>query len=166
MAACRTNRPALADTERLDRLPAGRYPAPMLDASTSRHEPEPALLFAYGTLRPSLAGGAGQLVAGLVQAGAATTRGQLFDLGGYPGMVAGDGLVHGELLRLSDPEQLAALDAYEECGGPNPLYRRELAIVRRENGEETTVWVYVYARSVTGAPRIPGGDYLAYRRGG
>jgi gamma-glutamylcyclotransferase (GGCT)/AIG2-like uncharacterized protein YtfP len=166
MAACRTNRPALADTGPLDRLPAGRYPAPMPDAPTSRREPEPNLLFVYGTLRPSLAGGAGQLVASLVQAGAATMRGLLYDLGSYPGMVAGDGLVHGEVLRLSDPDQLAALDAYEECHGPNPLYRRELTIVRRENGEETVAWAYFYAGSVTEAKRIAGGDYLAHRRGG
>jgi gamma-glutamylcyclotransferase (GGCT)/AIG2-like uncharacterized protein YtfP len=134
-------------------------------APAHRSAPEPDLLFAYGTLRPSLAGGARQLVASLASAGAATMPGLLYDLGGYPGLVAGAGLVYGELLRLSSPDELAALDAYEECGGPNPLYHRAVAIVRRENGEQTTAWAYFYARSVAGKPRIPGGDYLAHRRG-
>ncbi len=135
-------------------------------APAHQSAPEPDLLFVYGTLRPSLAGGVRELVASLVPAGAATMPGLLYDLGGYPGMVAGDGLVHGELLRLSSPDELAALDAYEECGGPNPLYHRAVAIVRRENGEQATAWAYFYMRSVAGKTRIHGGDYLAYRRGG
>jgi gamma-glutamylcyclotransferase (GGCT)/AIG2-like uncharacterized protein YtfP len=138
----------------------------MPDALVHRSAPEPDLLFAYGTLRPSLAAGRRHLVAGLVPAGAAAMRGLLYDLGGYPGMVAGDGLVHGELLRLSSPDELAALDAYEECGGPNPLYHRAVTLVRRENGEHAAAWAYFYARSVAGKTRIPGGDYLAHRRGG
>jgi gamma-glutamylcyclotransferase (GGCT)/AIG2-like uncharacterized protein YtfP len=138
----------------------------MPDAVTIPPDPEPKLLFAYGTLRPNLAGPAWQLVARLVPAGAATVRGLLYDLGGYPGMVPGDGLVHGELLQLSDPDQLVALDAYEESDGPNPLFCRRLTMARQGTGEETIVWAYFYARSVAGAPRIPGGDYLAQRMGG
>jgi gamma-glutamylcyclotransferase (GGCT)/AIG2-like uncharacterized protein YtfP len=149
----------------LDCALACRYPASMPDAPSLPPALVPDLLFAYGTLRPSLAGAARQLVARLVPAGAATVRGLLYDLGGYPGMVAGDGIVHGELLQLSHPDQLADLDAYEECDEPNPLFRRELAIARRAAGEETTVWTYVYARSVTRASRIHGGDYLAHQRG-
>jgi gamma-glutamylcyclotransferase (GGCT)/AIG2-like uncharacterized protein YtfP len=125
----------------------------------------PRLLFAYGTLRPSLAGAARHLVADLVPAGTATTRGLLYDLGGFPGMVAGDGIVRGELLRLGDPAQLVALDAFEECGGPNPLFRRERTAALLATGEEVTVWAYFFARPLAGAPRIAGGDYLAHRRG-
>jgi gamma-glutamylcyclotransferase (GGCT)/AIG2-like uncharacterized protein YtfP len=125
---------------------------------------EPLLLFVYGTLRPGLPGPAGHLVDGLERAGAATVRGLLFDLGEYPGMVAGAGLVHGELLRVGDPGRLAALDDYEGCGGPRPLFRRQLTTARRETGEEVAAWAYFYSRSVTGTVQIPAGDYAAHRQ--
>lgn len=96
--------------------------------------------------------------------GEATVRGVLYDLGDYPGMVVGDGLVHGEMLRVTSLEQLAALDTYEECGGPAPLFRRVLATARSRDGSERMAWVYVYARNAAGATRIDGGDYTAWRR--
>ena len=122
----------------------------------------PALLFVYGTLRPALARGepAG-LIRGLRHCGTATVRGLLYDLGGYPGLVQGEGLVQGDLLEITSPEQLAALDAYEECDGPRPLYRRELLPAVRADGEEALVWVYLYARPLAAARPIPGGDCAA-----
>ena len=127
----------------------------------------PALLFVYGTLRPALARGEpARLILGLRHCGTATVRGLLYDLGGYPGLVPGEGAVRGDLLEITSPEQLAALDAYEECDGPDPLYRRELMPVVRAEGEEAFAWVYLYARSLAAARRIPAGDYSAARRRG
>jgi len=126
---------------------------------------EPQLLFVYGTLRPGLTEVAGHLVDDLERAGAATVRGLLFDLGEYPGMVAGDGIVHGELLRVDDAARFAALDEYEGCGGPRPLFERHRTTGRRDTGEEVTAWAYFYARPVAGREQIPGGDYVAHRRG-
>jgi gamma-glutamylcyclotransferase (GGCT)/AIG2-like uncharacterized protein YtfP len=125
---------------------------------------EPQLLFVYGTLRPGLAEAAGHLVDDLERAGTATVRGLLFDLGEYPGMVAGDGIVHGELLRVDDAARLAALDEYEGCGGPGPLFERHRTTVRLDTGEELTAWAYFYVRSVAGKERVPGGDYAAHRQ--
>ncbi len=127
----------------------------------------PALLFVYGTLRPALARGEpARLIQGLRACGTATVRGLLYDLGGYPGLVPGEGAVRGDLLEITSPEQLAALDAYEECDGPDPLYRRELMPVVRAEGEEAFAWVYLYARSLAAARLIPAGDYSAARRRG
>lgn len=125
--------------------------------------PEDAkLLFVYGTLRPSLAaGGPARLVHGLDVAGPATAPGVLVDLGDYPGLVAGDGVVHGDLLRVTDPARLRALDAYEECGGPDPLFRRERTVVSLPDGTTVEAWVYRYARSPQGVA-IAGGDYAAH----
>jgi gamma-glutamylcyclotransferase (GGCT)/AIG2-like uncharacterized protein YtfP len=91
----------------------------------------------------------------------ATVPGVLLDLGDYPGLVAGAGIVHGELLRVVDPTRLAALDAYEECGGPKPLFRRERMVARRVDGTTVHAWAYRYARSPRGAV-IAGGDYAAH----
>ena len=127
-------------------------------------EPKPDLLFVYGTLRPSLARGEpADLVRVLTCVGQATVQGDLYDLGGYPGLVAWRGRVHGELVQITTASQLAALDAYEECSGTQPLFLREQTLVLRSDGIELQAWVYVYANPVTGFRLIPGGDYAAVR---
>jgi gamma-glutamylcyclotransferase (GGCT)/AIG2-like uncharacterized protein YtfP len=123
---------------------------------------ETTLLFVYGTLRPMLAAGEhARLVHDLEIVGAATVPGVLLDLGDYPGLVAGAGLVHGDLLRVTDPATLAALDAYEECDGPEPLFRRERISAHLSDGTDVEAWAYRYARSPRGLV-IAGGDYAAH----
>lgn len=130
-------------------------------------EDEPQLLFVYGSLRPSLARGRPlELVADLEHRGVASVPGDLYDLGDYPGLVPGDGRVWGDLLRPPDAERLALLDDYEECGGPNPLFRRVVLTASRGDGSCCPVWAYRYERSVAGGRRIPGGDYAAFRAAG
>ena len=125
------------------------------------------LLFVYGTLRPALARGEpATLVQGLPCLGPATVRGTLHDLGDYPGLVAGEGLVHGDLLAVATADQLVALDAYEECGGPRPLFVRTRAAATRPDGSVVAAWVYLFARSVGTARPIAGGDYAAIRAAG
>ncbi len=125
------------------------------------------LLFVYGTLRRDLADGeARSLVHDLELVGAATVEGLLYDLGSYPGVIAGHGVVHGELLRVAPPERLAAIDAYEECRGVEPLFRRTLTRARFGNGRSVTAWIYLFSRSVDRAPRIDHGDYSSIRKRG
>jgi gamma-glutamylcyclotransferase (GGCT)/AIG2-like uncharacterized protein YtfP len=127
----------------------------------------PELLFVYGTLRPALAvGWPRKLVADLEVVGVATVSGLLYDLGDYPGMVAGEGVVHGDLLRIGDEERLAAIDAYEECGGPQALYRREAVLATLANGTRVEAWAYFFTHPTGGAPVIADGDYLRRRGGG
>lgn len=135
-------------------------------SSSEQWKPDPDLVFVYGTLRPALARGepAG-LIAGLEWTGPATVRGILYDLGDYPGLVAGDAVVHGDLLRLASPDQLEAFDRYEECQGARPLYRRERWPASRPDGSIVQAWVYVFARSITSAAIIPGGDYASRNPG-
>jgi gamma-glutamylcyclotransferase (GGCT)/AIG2-like uncharacterized protein YtfP len=122
-------------------------------------------LFVYGTLRPRVAGPVQQrLVADLVWAGPATVRGSLHDLGPYPALVEGPGLVHGDLLRIEHGAQLAAIDAYEECGGADPLYARRELVATRPDGGMVPAWAYVYLRPVGCAPPVAGGDYAARHR--
>ncbi len=126
-----------------------------------------SLLFVYGTLRPGLASGeAGGLVHDLESLGVASVEGVLYDVGEYPAMVVGHGVIRGELLRVPTARQLAALDAYEECGGPNPLFERVMTVAHRRQRGSVPAWVYVYVRDVAGAARIDHGDYLAHRNGG
>lgn len=117
-------------------------------------------LFVYGTLRPRLAGAAQRrLLAELSWAGPATVRGALHDLGAYPALVEGPGLVHGDLLHVEHERALAALDAYEECHGYDPLYVRREVMATRPDGGMVRAWAYVYLRPIESAPLVPGGDF-------
>ena len=123
------------------------------------------LLFVYGTLRPTLARGEpARLIAGLQHRGTATVRGLLYDLGRYPAMVPGAGTVRGDLLEIGSIEQLAAFDAYEECGGLQSLYVRKRLPAVQADGGGVMAWVYLYARPLAAARLIPGGDYAADRQ--
>lgn len=120
----------------------------------------PRHLFVYGTLRPCLAGvEQHRLIAGLMVAGPATVPGLLYDLGPYPALVAGPGTVHGDLFIVADPRRLAMLDAYEECGGDHPLYRREATVATRPDGSTVAAWAYFYKRSLAAATVVASGDY-------
>ncbi|MFM8414216.1 MAG: gamma-glutamylcyclotransferase [Planctomycetota bacterium] len=128
--------------------------------------PTPDLLFVYGTLRPGLARGLPRTLTGdLEVVGAATVPGTLHDLGAYPGLVPGPSRVHGELLRITDDERLAAIDAYEECGGATSLFRRERVEATLADGTRRDAWAYLYNRAPGRAPVIPDGDYAGHRRG-
>ncbi len=125
----------------------------------------PCHVFVYGTLRPLLATGEPRLlVEALRNDGPAIVQGQLFDLGDYPGLIAGPGTVHGDLLVVDIADQLAALDAYEECGPPSPLFKRERTTAWRPDGSLLAVWVYRYCLSVVDAEPIAGGDYALHRQ--
>lgn len=136
---------------------------PTSDAVTGHGGPSPEHLFVYGTLRPRLATGlVRELIAHFQPAGSATVRGLLYDLGSYPGLVPGAGIVHGDLLRITNPGHLAVVDDYEECGGESPLYRREPITACRADGSRVVSWTYFYNGSVDGLTPLPGGDYAAH----
>src|SRR5581483_2140204 len=91
--------------------------------------------------------------------GSASIRGSVFRVGEYPGYQSEpDGVVHGELWRLSDPRLLlAALDDYEGAG----YTRKEVAVVTPQSENTVTAWVYVYTGPVQMEQRILSGDFLA-----
>ena len=131
--------------------------------------PELAYLFVYGTLRS----GSGtewsrSLAAASRFAGEGRSRGMLFRLGGYPGMTVcadHDSWVKGEVLLLNDPLAfLRMLDAYEGCGGGDPLpheFERLVVTVVMDGGQTVEAWAYIYAFDSTGKARITSGDYLS-----
>jgi gamma-glutamylcyclotransferase (GGCT)/AIG2-like uncharacterized protein YtfP len=113
----------------------------------------PIHLFAYGTLMRGYA--LHRLLAGAATfLGEATVRGRLIDLPGYPGLVAGAGLVRGELYRLHDRELLPILDRAE---GYN--FERRRAGVALPDGRRSRAWVYRYRGPREHAVLIPDGNY-------
>ncbi len=105
------------------------------------------LLFVYGTLKRD--GVRFPALGGSRFVGAATVSGYaLHDLGAYPGMKRGGGVVHGEVYEV-DEVLIPHLDAVE--GAPD-LFRREE--VELETGR---AWSYLFVPGVEGRPRIETG---------
>lgn len=75
----------------------------------------------------------------------------LYNIGLYPGVVPGEGVVYGEVYRI-DASTLGELDALRTSGGE---YKRQL--IQTPYG---SAWMYVYQRSVAGLAHIPSGDWL------
>jgi len=119
-------------------------------------------LFIYGTLMPGL-----RLQAemhGTERLGPARVPGRLVDVGRYPGLLHGDGLVTGEVYRVNDA-QLARLDAVEDMVAGDRAasqYWRERVQVRDGALAGHHVWTYVYNRPVDGLTPITHGDYRRY----
>ena len=102
-----------------------------------------------------------QACSGMELVGRGTVRGLLYDLGPFPGVVAGEGVVQGVVLRVSQ-EAWGALDEYEACPGPehpNGLFHRIKTRAKMENGEEVECWLYVYARDVSGLTPVVSGKW-------
>lgn len=130
--------------------------------------PEPDLpLFVYGTLRAGCGPAHQDLLGDAAALGPASLNGALYDVGGYPAAVLGNGpdWIHGELYDLrGNAELFARLDAYEECSSefPEPReYRREIVEVS-QNHRIRPAWAYLYNRPTRGLIRIESGDYRQY----
>jgi len=80
--------------------------------------------------------------------------GTLLDLGRYPGLVAGEGRVRGEVYRLAHPGLLATLDREE---GYN--FERRLTAVTLGDDRRARAWTYWYRGPRTRGVPIPEGDW-------
>jgi gamma-glutamylcyclotransferase (GGCT)/AIG2-like uncharacterized protein YtfP len=117
-------------------------------------------LFVYGTLMP---GGSNyrQIESLVIDHKPGTIDGVLVDLGAYPALLAGYGIVRGILLRMK-PEGLTIADRIE---GNHPdrdrcLYVREEVAVRVEGGQDVVAWTYFYADpdAAVDCPRLVVGE--------
>ena len=127
-------------------------------------QPMQNLLFIYGTLMPGLRLEVQMQGARFV--GAAQVPGRLVDLGRYPGFLAGEGLVTGEVYEV-DAAHLARLDEVEAMVPGDRAasqYWRESVKVTGGPLQGQSVQTYVYNRPVDGCTPIPHGDYRRYIR--
>lgn len=129
-------------------------------------------LFVYGTLMSAAADPMGiaaraRLSQEAIRVAPAVVTGALYDLGRYPGLVAGGAsgnVVHGEVVKLHDPARsLVWLDAYESIDprpGAHNEYVRDEIPVTLEDGSSVAAWVYRYILDADGFPLIPSGRWL------
>lgn len=123
-------------------------------------------IFVYGTLRRACATGAHQTyLAGVEFIENAKTKGNLYRVSYYPALVLNDSAdwVMGEVYRLTSSDQLARLDAYEECTYPSlpgQEYQRKKVEVITDSGIVLPVWIYSYQHAIEGLELIASGDFL------
>ncbi len=127
---------------------------------------DPRHLFVYGTLMRASRSPYAQLLKTRAQfVGEGWTPGRLYHLGRYPGALFGDACttkVYGELFLVRGDTLLAALDAYEGCGGHGAkpdLFYRDVVEVRLARGRRLPAWVYPFAGAVSGRPLIASGRF-------
>jgi len=121
-------------------------------------------LFIYGTLMPGLRLEAEMHGARFV--GAAQVPGRLVDVGRYPGLLPGEGLVTGEVYEVDDAH-LARLDVVEDMEPGDRAasqYWREVVTVVGGPLQGQPVQTYVYNRLADSCTPIPHGDYRRYIR--
>jgi gamma-glutamylcyclotransferase (GGCT)/AIG2-like uncharacterized protein YtfP len=104
-------------------------------------------VFVYGTLKRGL--GNHRIVGRHVRSVRnAVMRGWMYNLGYYPAVVSGSGIVHGQVLELENPEKafraMDILEGYIEPGHPRNLYDRAKSTVLFDSGETEEVFVYLY----------------------
>lgn len=126
----------------------------------------PVYLFVYGTLQPGFTNPFAQFLHQNSQhVGYGTLRGQLYDIGHYPGVryePDGADVVHGSLYALNSPADLLAhLDEYESVSNPPaPTDEYVRAIVPiRFGDDEVRCWIYLYNWPVATDQRIASGRY-------
>lgn len=102
-------------------------------------------------------------MAGAAFVGEGWISGSLVSLGRYPGLLAGEDKVQGEIYRVDDPAaSLEALDDLEDFDPGDPdksAYLRVLRDVHASDGATLQAWTYVYNQEPGAAHRVTSGDW-------
>jgi len=118
-------------------------------------------LFVYGTLRSNQPNA--PRLGGATPLGWATTSGRLIDLGDYPGLIEGDGVVVGELFLLPS----AALERIDDLEGFDPhdiegslFVREEREVHLPSQNSRFGAWTYRWPHG--GGTPIERGDWVRH----
>lgn len=123
------------------------------------------LFIFYGLLKQGAAGAPDELgldVAGEFL-GPCRFRGTMLDLGGFPGVVAGETLCYGVRWRVKDASIIPAMDEFEDVTDDpaTSLYLRRQMPVLDDAGAETgeQAWIYIYNQKTDGFVTLSDGNW-------
>lgn len=119
-------------------------------------------VFVYGTLLSGLR--LSYLLDDSEFVGQAIASAILYDLGPFPAIKKGDGLVIGEIYYV-DENTLKALDdveGYNESDKSNSLYIRSKIKLIQPVGIQSDIYAYFYNPPIREDNLIPSGDYRSY----
>ncbi|CAD5960780.1 Gamma-L-glutamyl-butirosin B gamma-glutamyl cyclotransferase [Planktothrix tepida] len=106
-------------------------------------------VFVYGTLKPGESNYQRYCQGRVIAQRPAVVQGKLYDLSlGYPGMVAGDGIVQGVILSFSDPNIFIDLDQLEDYQPHRPpekneYQRQQIPVFDLNHQPLGLVWAYL-----------------------
>jgi gamma-glutamylcyclotransferase (GGCT)/AIG2-like uncharacterized protein YtfP len=123
------------------------------------------LIFFYGSLRPPFDTQRRIGIVSMVRhLGPARVRGALHDLGAYPALTVGTGIVAGDLYEIIDGRLADVLDPFEGFDPTNHAASRYI----RERVDLVTpagiAWVYRHRRTLGSSPIVASGDWVAHLR--
>lgn len=121
------------------------------------------LIALYGTLRDAKLRRELGLTPRMRRLGRCRLQGVMHNLGSYPALAEGKGVVHGELFEVLDRDAFAIMDAFEEYDPKRPKHSAYLRVRVRLTVPDVECWVYRYNRSLRGVPRVLGGDWIKHR---
>ena len=121
------------------------------------------LLFVYGTLLKGME--REFILTDSRYTGPAMFQAQLFDLGDYPGMKVGRGLVVGELYEIDEVilDSLDRLEGYKTYREKDSLYLRREVEIQRMDGGSVQAFCYFYNHGIKNHNLIISGDYRRFR---
>jgi len=111
-------------------------------------------VFVYGTLKPGEANYQRYCAGKVVETTKAIAQGKLFALPmGYPAMTAGNSLVHGYLLSLTNLDVLKALDELEDyhparAPSENLYNRKQIETYNPQGNSLGWAWVYIMTQDL------------------
>jgi gamma-glutamylcyclotransferase (GGCT)/AIG2-like uncharacterized protein YtfP len=130
-------------------------PAETTELNPDEHD-QPVRLFVYGTLMPGCPN-YHRIERYVLAHRPGRIKGVLVDLGAFPALISGDGVVEGVVLVIA-PEALHLTDCIEGCYPHRKfcLYKRKQAQVTLNDNSLTTAWVYIYGEPhlVENCPRL------------
>ncbi|MBD2485895.1 MULTISPECIES: gamma-glutamylcyclotransferase family protein [Planktothrix] len=106
-------------------------------------------VFVYGTLKPGESNYLRYCQGRVIAQRPAVVQGKLYDLSlGYPGLVAGDGIVQGVILSFSDPNIFIDLDQLEDYQPHRPpeeneYQRQQIPVFDLNHQPLGLVWAYL-----------------------
>ena len=120
-------------------------------------------IFVYGTLmRGEIRSSTTEQIC-IGEGKSATVKGDLADLGAFPGMIEGDGTIKGELYHLDQVytalQTLDSIEGFYGYGSEDSLYNRTIVKVQTDDGIEWA-WTYMYnEQNGSLNPKIKSGDW-------
>jgi gamma-glutamylcyclotransferase (GGCT)/AIG2-like uncharacterized protein YtfP len=121
------------------------------------------LVTLYGTLRNADLRRELGLAPRLRRLGRCRLQGILYNLGSYPALAEGKGVVHGEVFEVLYRDAFAIMDKFEEYDPKKPKLSAYLRVRVTLTVPDLVCWIYRYNRSLRGVPRVLGGDWVKHR---
>ncbi len=122
-------------------------------------------VFVYGTLRTGDCRHGVESFSKMLASEAYIEGFNMLDLGGFPGLVEGEGRIRGEVHEYAHLKVLDSIEGYREKTPDMGLYNRRQVDVETPDGEIEECWVYTFnsydGRSQRGI--VESGDWFEHR---